>query len=338
MIYTSEGTPLGEIRCWQQDGMVFHSSPGSSRRFSIRFADRAELEHAITGNATLRNYVAAMLQHDADYMRHFMTMLDKGLSEVEPDNVQDTNIRALLTGRPVAILRVSMRLDLKGLPAVNQSWNSLVRNILNADNPSSRDCANFTDVKFPIRLGSPKDSNEYNDGLIGFYREAEGNSDYDYSAFYTYQADGSNEFIVHPPDDMVLTADKTKPAMTLLLLMDPRAKLNVTSGILPKKSITVPASHYQDSYNSLELSFLTSPVLHHQEVYSEDGEAGIDLPLSGEADHDWLWIGRDATGWQEKKLLFRKAEVVPLSPLLISEGWLKLVKSKKKEMDEPGIQ
>jgi hypothetical protein len=331
LIYNSDGTPIGEIRSWENGDTIFQSSPGRSPAFSILFADKAnfdkEMGVAIPENVSLRNYVAAMLKHDADYMSKFMQILDEGLSDVEPEKTQDSNIRTLLTGRPIAIVRVSLKVDLKGLPVVNQSWNSLVDDILNPENKSSRECANFTKIKFPIRLGSPKERNEYNDGLLGYYREAKGKKDYNYNAFYSYQSDGSNEHIVNPADSIIeLTADKATPSITLLVLMDPRGKLNVTSGILPKKSIEVPASHYEEFYNSMEVSFLTSPVLHHMEVWSEEGEAGIDIPLSGEGDHDWIWIGKDAKGWQEKKVLSRKTKTISQSPLMISEGWLRLVK------------
>lgn len=329
MIYDSAGTPLGEIRSWENQGVIFQSSPASSHEFSIRSADNADFSkqmmEAIPENATLRDYVASMLERDAEYMNKFMQIFDEGLSDVEPEEAQDSNLRALLTGRPVAIVRIALKLDLKGLPVVNQSWNSVIDDILRPGSKASRDCADFTQIKFPIRFGNAKQSNEYNDGLIGYYRQAKGEKAYDFNAFYSYQADGSNDYMLNPADSSIeLTADQSPT--TLLVLMDPRGGLNVTSGILPKKSIEIPTSHYQDFYNSMEVSFLTSPVLHPMYLCIEKDEDGIDLPLSAEGDHDWLWIEKDNTGWRKQKVLFKQSEAISPSPLMINEGWLRLVK------------
>lgn len=333
MIYNSHGIPLGEIRLQENGSTSFRSSPGRSPEFNIHFVSKADLkkqiQDAIPENAYLRNFVASMLRHDTDYMKAFMQILDDGLSDVEPEGVQDFHLRALLIGRPVAIVRVSLKLDLKGLPAVNQSWNSLVKDMLNPDNKSSRECANFTQIKFPLRLGNSKANNEYNDGLLGYFRQKKNNKDYDYNTFYSYQfAEQSNEHIVNPAESIIeLTADKNTDPMTFLILMDPRGKLNVTSGILPKKSIELPPVHYEMFYNSLEVSFLTTPVLHHMPVSSEEGEAGIDLPVSAEDDHNWRWIGKDQTTWHEKTVLFKTTKALSDSPVMISEGWLKMVKN-----------
>ncbi len=417
MVYNSDGKPIGFIRSWGNSHTIFRSSPGRTPEFSIRFENEAgfdkEMAGAIPENVFLRNYVASMLKHGADHMSKFIKVLDKGLSCVEPGGEQDSNIRELLSGRPVAIVRVSLALDLKGLPVVNQSLGSLAHDI--SIKMPSRDCANFTNIKFPIRLGSPKERNEYNDGLIGYYREAEGKRNYDYNTFYSYQADSSNDHIVNPADSIVeLTADKATLPITLLVLMDPRGKLSLTSGILPKKSIEIPLSHYEEFYQSMEVSFLATPVLHyHREwdlnmisaaddsekqklidkfkaepnknkytvlivyatkdntkvwtitMFDDEGRffskeliddinnelanelnknkpgkdrifklatlylgitPGINIPISGEGDFDWIWIGKNKNVWEKKKVLFRNVNDLSESPLMISEGWLSLVK------------
>ena len=295
---------------------------------SFSVTDRAGTSGTVKWNATLKKFVDGVKKHDAVYFHDFITMLDKGLSDIEPDNVPFTDVKGLLTGRPVAILRLSLKLDLKGQPAINQSWDSLVNDMLGVKNSVARDCAKFTNIEFPIRLGNSKEFNEYNDGLIAYYKEAKDKSKYDYTTIYTYQADGANKGIVSPSDDLVLTADKTTPVKTVLLLMDPRGRLNITSGILPKKSIEIPVAHYQGFYSSLQAFFFTSPVLHHQDINSEQGESGIDIPVPSVKDHDWIWLDKNADNWQEKKVLFSQAKAPPKSSLLMSEGWLKLVKSK----------
>ena len=332
MIYDAGGDPVGIVRSWEKVRTIFRSYPGRTPEFAVHLSDqgaaglREALEAVVPGNACLQHFVAGMVEKDAAYLKAFIHTLDQALGDVAPDGAAQSNLSALLSGRPVALLRVGLNLELKGLPAVNQSWSSLVHDLLGEPgSDSERDSAGFTAVRFPVRLGSPRAFNEYNDGLIGFFKacddEREGYGD----AFYTYHGDGSNDAIVEPTDATIqVTADKAAPPVTLLVLMDPRARLYATSGILPKKHLEIPAAHFEKFYGSLETTFLTSPVLHHREVRDLEGEAGIDLPLASDGGAQWRWIAKEGDVWQDKKIFSRAEKVATSTELTIGEGWLRL--------------
>lgn len=336
LVYDAEGTPLGELHSWLHGSTVFQSSPGKSPEFTIRFDDALSVSEnmaiAIPENTVLRNYVASLIRLDEVSMTQFMKTLDEGLSDVEPEKEQTATTQSLLVGRPVAIVRVHLQLELKGLPAINQSWGSLAGDILNKKGNKSREYSNFNNIKFPVRLGNSKLNNEYNDGLLGYYRIAAGGKDFNYNALYSYQADGSNQYIIDPHDSSLELAANGS-AETLLVLMDPAGRLNVSSGILPKKSIEIPAVHYQDFMNSLEVSFLAAPVLHQPNTDLQNSEDEIAIPVNEKADVDWSWLVKEKTGWRNKKLSPESPEKLSPFPMIISEGWLRL-KTKQQNDDE----
>ena len=332
MIFDAQGGPAGILRASDKKGTLFRSYPGSEAVFTIRSSGEAaagvdqQIAAVLPHNPGLQHLVTTILEKDASYLEALVQTLDRGLGHVAPDGGPAASLSALLCGRPMALLRIGLKIELKGLAAVNQRWESLVDDMRRGlETDRVRDHAGFTAIKFPVRLGSPKASNEYNDGLIGFFQEgAAGGKPYS-GDFYSYHSDGSHGAIPTPTETTLeVTADPQTPPVTLLVLMDPRAKLHATCGILPKKGLEIPAGYYEPFFRTMDATFLTSPVLHHREVLSEKGQSGIDLPLTGQGENEWLWIAKDGAAWQESKIFSRKVKVPSSSALIISEGWLKL--------------
>jgi hypothetical protein len=336
LVCSSSGQPLGIIRKSGDDGILFRSSPGRSPDFFLRAGmdelDKA-IQDAIPDNHFLGKYVAFLLEQDQQFLEEFMGILDLGLESIAPDTGEKGNIRALLTGRPIALARLSLKLDIKGIASVNQGWEALADDIIH-ERKKARECASFTDIKFPVRLGSPRAMNEYNDGLIGYYKEQDNGQgqDYNFNELYCYQANNEKGRIKNPAESHIeLTADKAQAPTTVMVLMDPQAKLFITSGILPKKSIEIPNSHYEELSRTMGGDLLTSPVLCHRDICLEDGEEGVDIPTPSAAGYDWLWVNKDKDGWHEKKVICGKIDIDLCQPLIISEGWLRFVKREEKD-------
>ena len=336
LVCSSSGQPLGIIRKSGDDGILFRSSPGRSPDFFLR-AGMDELDKAIQDtipdNHFLRKYVVFLLEQDQRFLEEFMGILDLGLESIAPDTGEKGNIRALLTGRPIALARLSLKLDIKGIASVNQGWEALADDIIH-ERKKARECVSFTDIKFPVRLGSPRAMNEYNDGLIGYYKEQDNGQgqDYNFNELYCYQANNEKGRIKNPAESPIeLTADKAHAPTTVMVLMDPQAKLFITSGILPKKSIEISNLHYEELSRTMGGDFLTSPVLCHRDICLEDGEEGVDIPTPSAAGYDWLWVNKDKDGWHEKKVICGKIDLDLCQPLIINEGWLRLMKRKEND-------
>jgi hypothetical protein len=270
----------------------------------------------------LRKFVSAILKKDKKQFKAFVNTLNNGLDHVEPENMAEDNYTALMIGRPIALARVVLKIELKGPPVLNQSLNSLIYNAKKANGPG--DSSGFANVDFPVRLGCTKENNEYDDGLIGYFREIDNQSDYD--NFYSYHADPDDSKVIRPDKTTILLNASNGP-LTLPVLIDPRAKLHATSGILPKKRIAIPQDHYEDALNAMEVTFLTGPLIIKPDDNSLEKGDEIRIPVPDEGDYQWTWIEKDKDGWKTYKTNSTvETESIVHKTQTIHEGWLKLNK------------
>jgi hypothetical protein len=263
-------------------------------------------------NRHLRAVVERLRGSGADEVAGFLDLLDAALAAIEPeDHALDRN-RALLVGRPVAVVRASVGLELAGRPALHQDWNVFRQDLARGGCETN----GFTRVRFPVRLG---DHGRLGDGLACYWPE---------------EPDGTLGPTPHYLDDGDETADAAlfqsldSPARTLTMLVDPRGAVHACCGVLPAKSLRVPDAHYRRALAAMEVSFLTAPVL-------GDGTAAApDLPLPDEPGFLWCWLERDGpagTGWERtgSEPLIGRAAVQAALPgppdlwqRLAAAGWL----------------
>ena len=109
------------------------------------------------------------------------------------------------------------------------------------------------------------------------------------------------------------------------ILMDPRASVHATCGVLPTKELDIPADEYADALNAINVSFLTGPVL--------TARGSISLPLPKEDGWEWSWIANRDGQWITTRAtaLIHKAEFEKafgteqgggLWSKLLEKGWL----------------
>jgi hypothetical protein len=108
------------------------------------------------------------------------------------------------------------------------------------------------------------------------------------------------------------------------LLMDPRASVHATTGILPIKAIDLPSEIYSKALQSIEVAFFTHPVLR--------GSQGLALPVPDESGFIWRWTmgvkqGGAAQPHDEDLLEIQIGDRAHFSftPQVAQDGWLKLV-------------
>ena len=213
---------------------------------------------------------------------------------------------SVLVGRPLALARASLRLDLLGPPAPDQSWSS----------PVGSGAARVTDVGFSVGLG---DRRIASDGLIGCFV-----SD-DYGALLLSQEiepDGRTDSYFHHRDRVPVSCDPEKPAILLSLLLDPRSGVHLSSGILPTKLVDLPPELVATVLSKLEVPFLVAPVL------GERRDDGLpDMPLPTNMPGTWSWTSRPVPGADAETVPI-KSESAPARSLFASmalyEGWLGL--------------
>jgi len=259
-----------------------------------------------------------MIERPEGFVPAFIKTLESALENIDPENFASHQAMALLVGRPLAILRASLSLQLRGEPAVHQGWDSFFRDLRR----NTRETRGMARVTFPVRLGEHR---QLNDGLVGYWKENH-NGEFSDGVFYSPQ--GNDEFDYPSEEKPLLIDAKTDddlfqaidaPPQTLTMIVDPRGVVHATCGILPSKAISIPPDHYADALAGIRVTFLTAPVLTNQ------GE--MNLPtLPAEPGLAWSWIERQSEGHDVTVAQIGKAntEATFAAPQQLREGWLML--------------
>lgn len=179
---------------------------------------------------------------------------------------------ALLAGRPLALIRARIALELKGPPAPDQSYDALERAIERwldsggAPKPPSSDA--FPSVAFPVRLGA---FSRLEDGVVAWWPEERDPSGRTRLGAARFAA-----------DEDVLELSLAEKSRSVLMLVDPRAAIHLTSGLLPTKTIAIPPEHYAPALARLALWFRVGPIL------SPASRATAPLPEA--PGFAWSWV------------------------------------------------
>jgi hypothetical protein len=270
VIYDNSGSCLGlidELGRWQ-------SAPGRDQPF---------YPMDIT-NLHLRKLVNFLLLRDTSFQQALISSIDSALVTIEPASFAQYQARALLMGRPVALVRASISFDLQGLPAIHQAWDTF----LTSTGGLQRHTDFFEAVKLPVRIG---DFQQFNDGLVGFWIEE--NDGYRDNTFFSPQSTESPHDLIQTHADGPLNLFKSllEDPDFLVMLVDPRGVVHATSGLLPTKSIGLPPDQIGEALRRIEITFLSTPILTNMNK--------LHLPLPQEPGYRWSWLERQGDFWLE---------------------------------------
>ena len=319
-IYDAQGASLGTLFLNDAKTVImWQSAPGNNATI-----DATVREVMQDQQPQLRDLVVALSESPPAFFDDFMVAIDDVNGFVEPQEITTNNDLAVLIGRPVAVVQVSLALELKGTPHNNLS-RSVIK-LYGPDNPLAETDNAFTKIDFPVVLGNLQD---LDDGLIGFFKF--GATNYDWAKFYTTGAEAgwTNGVQLPTQNTVVLNArpgvgDSTlgDGVRKLLMLIDPRASIHATTGILPTKDIQIPSDMFADTLRTLEMTFMITPIL--------GGSSALTLPLPNEPGYQWSWVQeRLAAGrrrWDVRADVNYTAPGGPwtYTPQTILEGWLRL--------------
>jgi hypothetical protein len=214
-----------------------------------------------------------------------MELLEETLDQVDPANFAQHTDLAMLLSKPVAVVRCSLKLEVKGLPAVNQGWD-----YFDADLESTkRTTNNWENVQFPVYIGEP---GMLNDGVLGYWDDADVNEIFksvhtntgndEKTAWYEVYQKGAEPVFISVADE--------KP-LTFTMLIDPRGLVHAVSGIVPSKSITIPAEQFKPAIEKMSAVFFTRPLLMPADE--------IVLSLPDEPNFLWSWVSEKNGAWNE---------------------------------------
>jgi len=120
-----------------------------------------ESKHGIEPSGYLAE-VKDWLTQDKDLLKAFLEDIEEAMDNIHPNDREGQSAFSVLMGRPMAVVRLGVELELKGLPAVNMGWDAFRKDVQR----NERETDGFEKVKFPYRIGEYR---QQNDGLIGYW-------------------------------------------------------------------------------------------------------------------------------------------------------------------------
>lgn len=282
LICGPDGKNMGEILLIQESGKSrakwFPPPHGSITTVAQITAQTPQLGAFVT---------AAQGKTKAEFQA-LLGAIDSTLWTTDPLGDRTDKNMSVLIGRPLALVRLSLQFALDGTPLAPCDWPTPVK-------PPKIDkhIPDFTTSKFSIRFG---DQAARDDGVIGYF------TNQDYATFnsvvkplggHTYIKEigplgGEDGNYINLPFD-----GKTKEILTLLV--DPRASIHATTGILPVKELTVPPQFVDKPLADMEATFRVGPLLSRILPASNTGgehpahpETINYLPVS-EKNGTWSW-------------------------------------------------
>ncbi|MCG8519555.1 MAG: hypothetical protein MI794_16320 [Pseudomonadales bacterium] len=294
-VYDSKGQPLGALAETGLPGSAqlrWMAAPGESQRAPWDLPN----------------------QHLQDVVQHFLDSngvarlerLERHLNAIQPAHGNANTSMAFLVGRPLAVVRMSLQLELKGLPSHDQSYAAFAR-ILAAGRERRAAVrateAGIKQLRFPVSIGA---HGRQNDGLVALWQEES-------------DSDGRSRLVeaCYTEDDPVIELTPGAEPVTLTLLIDPRAPIHATSGIQPVKACHLPTGHYTPALSRLTVWFRVGPIL------TPPDRIALDLPE--QPGFRWAWVENRDGSYEETDELSPAPQGAEYGaePQLI-EGWLKL--------------
>ncbi len=323
MVFAADGRALGTIEKeigWRDLPWERSYSDDPTENIGLKVTDTSFLKVI---QKILENEAASMKTLDNEsapetFMDAFLSALQEGLENIAPADYALQSAKILLMGRPIAVVRVRAGMQIKGYPALDQSWQATLHDVQKTLAFSTRGYDSFLKredrysgkwnlIDLPLRLGEHL---QLNDGLLGYWLETEGSlseeffapqineDDSDYITSYDEgftqagQKDNNDNAFIHKinPDGEDLS---------FTVLMDPRGVLHATTGLLPTEVISIPSELYQKALEKMMMWFETGPVLHYEKPLealptgeSPPARRYFDLPNIPE--YEWKWFEAQA--------------------------------------------
>ena len=345
-VFSVDGSPVGELlHEAASGGVTWEISAGregpadAGPHFGLAPAQRALADFAagvVAGDAAARGGQAlAAAAPKESALSALLRAIDTTLWTVDSFASLGSEHVAGLVGRPIAVVRAQLRLELMppsdvdlSDPARAAEWEAAA--------------ADARRHAFAVRIGEVTRSD---DGVLGFF------VDDDYSRFRLVdkviaanaadagRSRGKLELLgshTGPPvltsidhayiagrDDDDTLALHLGQTVTLTILMHPAGKCTLTSGILPRKALALARDWVGPGLTRMAPSLRTGPVLVETDL---DVEGQVRLPkvsVFGQG-QNFLWRDTPATWRTDAILAATQTALLPDAPSELREGWIRV--------------
>lgn len=348
MVFDADGKSLGEVI------KVRREVTGEENSLTIRW-DAAPGTNSQLGaapdieNVHLSNFVNNLLatgvtESGAQAYSDLMSHIDDSMWLNNVLKKNQGNL-AVLLGRPLAVVRAEVKLELAGDPAYNQSWFK-TGEYYNSDGTYKPTEPPFVAVKFNVRVG---DNQLKNNGVMGYFaadnytqfnavygsagqtsllqqqlKEQVDSRTLEQLKVALSKASGNASHYVKTDHLVQLAANQD--AVKLTIIMDPFGDVTLTPGSSPGSSVSLSNGPVTQALDNLTATFRSGPLLLDPQK--------IQMPTPAEVRGDWAWVARkDVTDWQPDsgiQTIVPQADLNP-APLSLIEGWLSLSNFNKQQ-------
>ncbi len=308
MIYNASGEAQGEIRRVtnsDEHNIQWVSAPGTD----ILVND--------IKNEQLHGFVHQLLNFgdkSADAFQELMDNIDETLWSIDPLGFRQNQSLSVLIGWPLVLANIGIGLEFCGYPAYSQSCKDL----------GQFNSHDFEKAKWPVRMG---DISQICDGLLGYFVKGTEDAYKLFHAIPGVKVKEQQSGYVSYDHTLELDFIKAHQQVNLTLLLDPRAGIHLTSGILPVAYTEIPPDYISGALNKMYVTFGINPLINLPD------KASMPLPAIDE-NFEWSWVYRpEMNHWQEASKIVDDVSkaVFENKQYEIKEGWLKLNKRKDSE-------
>jgi hypothetical protein len=247
LLYAADGTALGEVRLIADAGGTRSGKWRPPPHPTI-----ASLDDVARLAPMVADVVQSPILSTEQGFTTFLSVIDATLWTTDPLGSRADQNLSVLIGRPLALVRANLRLTLDGSPYHDCGWAAT----LNPPTPG------FLTQDFAVRLG---DQATRDDGLIGYFPAGDASVFNSVAAppvtggpvrqIGTQLPDGTLNYVWLRP----VQAGSAGTEVTLVL--DPRAVVHATTGILPAVTAKVRPDQVASALTHLEVTFQVAPVL-----------------------------------------------------------------------------
>ncbi|MEV0416085.1 hypothetical protein AB0I68_36360 [Streptomyces sp. NPDC050448] len=305
VVHTPQGAALGELRAILNRGgqreIAWSVLPGSD-------VERLEQLEAIAPHAY--RLLDAIKTRGEETFDAFRATVDRALQSIDPDGPADPGLGFLL-GRPLALVRTRLTLDLRGPLRTDASWQNLFE-------PSASELPTYP---WAIRLGEAQQSD---DGLVGYVLD----DDYDHFETVIDPTAGAGDYLRPIGDTPGLELDfGTHNTAVATVLLDPRAAVHATTDILATKKVFVPQEFTDQAITRMTVNFRTGPLL-AATTHLSGGQGQLEetvlMPTPAGVLGTWTWTEHRSDDWQNLPILSQDQYDLPLAAPELRSGFLTL--------------
>jgi hypothetical protein len=360
MVYDNTGRALGSINSLAE----WMPAPDSSNRIAASEIPNSHLRQLVrrlvidVGTPSDQNHIRKQ------FLETFLSTLDSAMEAIEPASFAQHAALALLMGRPIAIVRARIDLQLMGQPTDSetiddptiqggkamqlkkaQNWKAFVDqdwDVFAYDWGRFYHCSydQVMNTSCPFVGEPPPDYARTTHGfekVVVPLRLGEHQLLNDgLVGFWKQTASGELDKSFHSPysaeanDNLSLTLEDDPLALTIL--MDPRGVIHATCGILPVNKVEIPPAYYAGALKRMGVTFRVGPLLTDSEPLDAalPKSQQLHAALPKEAGYAWSWVTKPSgSTWEESVNIVDATEHAHFFKPKIVEGWLKLTPQKK---------